>query len=133
MSRVRSTDTKLELRVRSALHHRGLRFRVRNTILGRPDVVFGPARVLVFIDSCFWHGCSEHPRAPKSRLDYWKPKLEANIERDRRNTETLMNDGWLVIRIWEHELLDGGFERVIARIESAVRARLTRLRRGRTS
>ena len=120
MSRVRSTGTGLELRVRSALHRRGLRFRVRSKLPGRPDLVFASARVLVFIDSCFWHACPIHPRAPKSRLTYWAPKLAANAARDERVTSALRAEGWHVIRVWEHDVKTS-FERVVDRIEEAVR------------
>lgn len=122
MSSVRSTNTSLELRVRSALHRLGLRFRVRNRLKGRPDIVFPTARTVVFIDSCFWHACPQHPRSPKSRLGYWGPKLAANAARDREVTLALRADGWHVIRIWEHDV-KRRCDVVVRRLEAVVRTR----------
>jgi len=104
----RRADTKPEVRVRSDLHRRGLRFRKDLLIRAagvkvHPDVVFTKARVAVFVDGCFWHGCPEHQVVPKSNRDYWVPKLRRNVERDRAADEALGADGWIVIRVWEHE------------------------------
>lgn len=105
----RRTDTKPEVALRSELHRRGLRFRKdhpiriegRRTI--RPDVVFTRARVTVFVDGCFWHGCPEHQVVPRSNPDYWIPKLRRNVERDREVDVALEEDGWTVLRFWEHQ------------------------------
>lgn len=103
----RRVDTKPELLVRSALHARGLRFR-KDLLLRcggvrvRPDVVFTRAQVAVFVDGCFWHSCPIHQQVPKRNRDYWVPKFAKNAERDRRVDAALMEDGWHVIRIWEH-------------------------------
>jgi DNA mismatch endonuclease (patch repair protein) len=104
----RRKDTRPEVALRSALHRMGLRFRKAHTVragdvLVRPDVVFTRHRVAVFVDGCFWHCCPEHGRIPKSNLDYWIPKLQANVTRDRRVTAALRRDGWHVVRVWEHE------------------------------
>lgn len=104
----RRTDTGPERRLRSELHHRGLRFRKDLPIelpggRVRPDVVFTRSRVAIFIDGCFWHRCPTHGTLPKTNLAFWLPKLEANVRRDRRNDELLQTAGWIVIRIWEHE------------------------------
>jgi DNA mismatch endonuclease, patch repair protein len=103
----RRRDTKPELSLRSALHRLGLRFRVDFPIFAcgrslRPDIAFTRARVAVYVDGCFWHGCPEHATQPKANADYWVPKLKANIERDRRTTEVLEHVGWSVLRLWEH-------------------------------
>ena len=117
------TDTKAEIRLRSELHRRGLRFRkdfpvrVSSGRPVRPDVVFTKARVMVFLDGCFWHSCPEHGHVPKSNRDYWVPKLEGNVERDRRVDHMCADAGWEVIRIWEHEPLDSA----ASRVEAAVR------------
>jgi len=103
----RSKDTKPELALRAVLHRRGLRYRVnfrpiearRNTA----DVVFTKARIAVFVDGCYWHGCPDHYWPSKSNADYWLPKIEANQARDRRFTAELLGAGWEVIRAWEHE------------------------------
>ena len=85
----------------------GLRFRVDRAILTdrrkRVDIVFGPARVAVLVDGCFWHGCPEHGVAPKSNAEFWKAKLARNRARDRETDARLATEGWQVIRIWEHE------------------------------
>lgn len=69
----------------------------------RVDVCFTRVRVAVFVDGCFWHGCPEHQHMPKRNTDYWVPKLAANVERDRRVDLALAKDGWVVLRVWEHE------------------------------
>jgi DNA mismatch endonuclease (patch repair protein) len=100
-------NTKPEVRVRSALHALGYRFRKGLPIEAagirvRPDIVFPRRRVAVFIDGCFWHSCPEHGNMPESNTHYWKPKLERNAIRDARVTEALKGAGWHVVRIWEH-------------------------------
>lgn len=104
-------DTSVEVALRSALHRQGLRFRkdLRLTKVvsrPRPDVVFARARVAIFVDGCFWHRCPKHGRLPASNMDYWKPKLQGNVDRDRVNDAALRDAGWTVIRIWEHDPLD---------------------------
>src|SRR4051794_4976178 len=89
MARNRRRDTKPELRLRAALHARGLRFRVdypvrTDALTVRPDVVFTRWRVAVFVDGCFWHGCPEHGTRPQRNAAYWGPKLQRNVARDRR-------------------------------------------------
>jgi DNA mismatch endonuclease (patch repair protein) len=87
---------------------------VRN-IPGRPDIALTRARIVVFVDGCFWHGCAEHAVAPKANADWWRSKLDANVARDRRNDATLRASGWVVVRVWEHEnlvLVADGIERI---------------------
>lgn len=107
MSRIRSTNTKPELLLRSALHKMGLRFRLHyKGLLGRPDIVLPKHRAVVFVHGCFWHqhrGCIEAVR-PKSNQDYWNRKLRANVERDRKNMISLRRGGWVVLRFWECEI-----------------------------
>lgn len=100
--------SKCEVALRSHLHRAGLRFRkdllVRvGGVRTHADVVFTRAKVAVFVDGCFWHGCPEHRTTPKSNTSYWGPKLAANEARDRRVDAALVAEGWTVIRIWEHE------------------------------
>ena len=80
-------------------------------------MVFTRRRVAVFVDGCFWHGCPEHGSWPKANASWWREKIEANTERDRRVTERLESAGWTVIRIWEHEDPEAAADR----IEKAVR------------
>ncbi|UOR02388.1 very short patch repair endonuclease [Leucobacter allii] len=100
-------DTPAELAIRRLLHARGLRYRVDTrpvkTIRRTADLVFGPAKVAVFVDGCFWHSCPEHGSAPKANAGWWAEKLRANVERDSDTNEQLAAAGWTVIRIWEHE------------------------------
>lgn len=120
MAAVRSTDTKPERALRSALHALGFRYRLGQSIhpdsgrVVKPDLVFVGRRVAVFVDGCFWHRCPEHFRAPGSSEDYWVPKIERNVERDRATNERLAAAGWTVIRVWEHEVASDAAERAAA-------------------
>ena len=106
MSRIRKTDTKPELRVRSLLHWMGYRFRLhRRDLPGTPDIVLPKHRAVIFVHGCFWH---QHPgcklaKVPKSRLDYWGPKLRRNVERHERAVSELTARGWRTLTIWECE------------------------------
>jgi len=114
----RRADTKPELALRSALHARGLRFRkdfLLRTSAGskvKADIVFTRARLAVFVDGCFWHGCPDHGHTPQANTAYWGSKLSRNKERDRRVTSELKADGWSVVRIWEHEPLLEAVEKI---------------------
>ena len=103
----RSRDTLPELAIRKLLHAEGLRYRVHRAPLKglrrRADIVFGPARVAVFIDGCYWHGCPEHYVPPKTNPGYWTPKIAGNMARDRDTDARLTEAGWLVLRFWAHE------------------------------
>ena len=107
MSRQRRRDTSPELALRSLLHRQGLRFRVDQLLVPglrrRADIVFRPVRVAVFVDGCFWHVCPEHQTWPKSNAEWWRQKLQRNVERDRQTDDALRAAGWYVIRVWEHE------------------------------
>lgn len=122
MARVKSKDTKPELRLRRALHAAGLRYRLQAKELpGRPDVVFRRAKLAVFVHGCFWHRHPEceHARMPKSRLDFWKPKLTANAERDARQRSELEDTGWTVVTVWECEVRnDAALSRAVELIKS---------------
>jgi DNA mismatch endonuclease (patch repair protein) len=78
----------------------------------RADIVFPRRRVAVFVDGCFWHCCPQHGRAPANNTEYWDPKLARNVDRDRDTDQALESEGWTVIRIWEHESIRQGAERV---------------------
>lgn len=104
----RKRDTRPELALRSELHRRGLRYRIdTKPVKGlrcRADIVFRRQKVAVFVDGCFWHGCPEHGTSPKTNASYWSAKIARNMERDRLNEAKLSEAGWIVIRVWEHEL-----------------------------
>jgi DNA mismatch endonuclease, patch repair protein len=108
MAAIRSTDTAPERRLRSALHGRGVRYRLGQVVTTqgrkvRPDIVFKQARLAVFVDGCFWHGCPEHCRRPGSNTQYWTAKIDRNSERDQVIDAALANAGWTVMRFWEHQ------------------------------
>lgn len=122
MARIKGYDTKLEIRVRRALHAAGLRYRLHDKDLpGKPDLVFRAYRVVVFIHGCFWH---QHPdpscklaRMPKSNLDFWRPKLEGNRLRDAKVREQLELQGWSVVEVWECQTSNQELQILAARLK----------------
>lgn len=124
MRAVKSSDTKIEVTVRSALWKRGLRFKKKSSLPGKPDIVFTGAKTVVFIDSCFWHGCPEHCRMPKTNQKYWEAKIQRNSERDSEITRQYQSMGWCAIRIWEHELR-ADFEKCIESVYVKIRSNYT--------
>jgi DNA mismatch endonuclease (patch repair protein) len=121
MSRTAQRDNANERALRSALHRRGLRFRLhRQLLVGNRrsvDIAFPASRTAVFVDGCFWHGCPDHGTWPKNNADWWRAKIIANIARDRDTDRKLVEVGWTVVRIWEHEAVETAADR----IEAAVR------------
>lgn len=119
MSRVRSKDSRPEMLVRHLVFQEGYRYRLHARDLpGCPDLVFRSQRKVIFVHGCFWHrhGRCALARMPKSRLDFWKPKLEANKQRDARNKRRLLRAGWSVLTVWECQLRD--VEKLRGRIRS---------------
>ena len=117
MARVRSKNTRPELRVRKLVFALGYRYRLHDRKLpGSPDLVFRPRKKVIFVHGCFWHRHARCAlaRLPKSRVDFWIPKLEGNKLRDERNRRALSRQGWKVLTIWECQLTE--LERVRARI-----------------
>lgn len=105
MQSVGTHDTGPEWAVRRALHSRGYRYRLhRKGLPGKPDIVLPSQKKAIFVHGCFWHahGCVKG-RAPKSKLEYWLPKLQANVARDKRNLQDLEGLGWNVLTIWQCE------------------------------
>ena len=120
MARVKTRDTAAEVALRRALWARGRRYRLHAKLPGRPDVVFPGKRLAVFVDGCFWHGCPEHYTAPATNSPFWQRKLEENTTRDRRVDRQLAEQGWRVLRLWEHEVegsLDDAVERIVAALD----------------
>ena len=119
----KSRDTKPELALRSAVHARGLRYRVSAKPLAgvrrTADLVFPRAQVAVFLDGCFWHGCPEHHTVAAANATFWAEKVENNRARDRNTDERLAEAGWVSIRIWEHE----DPQEAAGRVEEVVRSR----------
>jgi DNA mismatch endonuclease, patch repair protein len=122
----RRSDTKPEMALRRALHARGFRYRkdYRLDLSGgrrvRPDIAFTARKVAVFVDGCFWHACPDHGSKPKNNEWYWSPKLARNVERDRANDAALAEDGWQVVRLWEHVPLDEAVTTVITVLTQAI-------------
>ena len=127
----RQSDTTLEVRVRSELHRRGLRFRKQLLITAgdvrvRADVAFPRQGLAVFLDGCFWHRCPEHGNAPRANSGYWSTKLDHNVERDRKVVAALDAMGWTVLRIWEHvpaSVVADQVQTTLAECEASARAR----------
>ncbi len=111
MRRIRATDTSPELVVRRLVHAMGFRFRLHvKSLPGRPDLVFVRLKKVVLVHGCFWHSherCKES-HMPKTREDYWRPKLEGNVRRDLENSDKLRLLGWKVLVVWECELAHEG-------------------------
>jgi DNA mismatch endonuclease (patch repair protein) len=106
MSRIRGSNTKPEIAVRSLLHRLGYRFRLhRRDLPGTPDIVLPGRETVVFVHGCFWHGhACKRTKMPKSRVDYWGEKIDANRRRDVRKRKNLKRLGWKVVVVWECEL-----------------------------
>ena len=105
MSRIRGKDTGPEMAVRRLVHGMGYRYRLhRRSLPGAPDLVFPARQKVIFVHGCFWHKHAKCFRLPKSRIDYWGPKLEANRKRDIRSRRKLRSMGWEVLVIWECEI-----------------------------
>lgn len=122
----RSRDTGPENALRRRLHARGVRYRVCTLPLAgvrrTADIVFRPAKVAIFVDGCFWHCCPEHSTSPATNSDFWMPKLERNVQRDRETDALLRDAGWLSMGFWEHEDPDeaAGIVEDVARRRRAV-------------
>ena len=106
MRAVRSHDSGIETAFRKSLWRLGFRYsRNAREYFGTPDIVLKRYRTVIFVDSCFWHGCSEHFRMPSSRQDYWRAKIDRNKRRDMQVNEHYQNSDWTVFRVWEHDLV----------------------------
>ena len=109
MSRVRGKGSKPEMKLRRLVHGMGFRYRLHSQVLpGKPDLVFPGRKAVIFMHGCFWHrhpGC-KLARMPKSRIDFWRKKLDANRQRDLQNQTRLRNMGWRVLVVWECQLGD---------------------------
>lgn len=123
MQAIRSKDTTIELRMRKALWERGIRYRKNyKKLIGKPDIAITKYKIAVFCDSDYWHGYDWENRNQriKSNRDYWVPKIERNMKRDREVTTALQDDGWFVLRFWEWQIrkqLDECVETVLQAIE----------------
>ncbi len=105
MSKIRSKDSKIEVAFRKALWKEGFRYRKNvKSYFGKPDLVLKKYKTVIFIDSCFWHGCKKHCKLPATNKKFWKEKIERNRQRDKEVNKHYKKIGWNIIRIWEHDL-----------------------------
>lgn len=110
MLAAKQLDTKPELELRSLLENAGLEFEVDSSpipeLRTRADILVRPIRLVVFVDGCFWHGCPIHGTWPKQNAEFWKRKIETNVKRDSDITRRLVEMGWNVLRVWEHDNME---------------------------
>jgi DNA mismatch endonuclease (patch repair protein) len=119
MSRIKSRDSKIETLFRKELWRRGFRYRKNSgKYFGKPDIVLKRHKTVIFIDSCFWHGCKKHCRIPTIRKTYWVNKIERNKTRDKEVSRHYKKQGWKIFRIWEHNLSND--KKVVDEIERNV-------------
>jgi DNA mismatch endonuclease, patch repair protein len=105
MSRIRGKDTGPEIKLRKLLWSKGIRgYRIHYKLPGKPDIVFTKKKITIFIDGCFWHKCPICFQEPETRKEFWMKKIGTNVERDLKNTKQLKEEGWTVLRFWEHEI-----------------------------
>jgi DNA mismatch endonuclease (patch repair protein) len=104
MSQIRGKNTRPEILLRKSLWHLGLRYRLSSKLPGKPDLVFPRFRAVLFVDGCFWHGCPTHLSWPKKNARFWEKKILGNKDRDSAVNRELKRGGWMVIRVWEHQI-----------------------------
>lgn len=118
MSRIRAKNTRPEVKLRKLLFAQGIRgYRIHYNLPGKPDIVFTKKKITIFIDGCFWHKCPVCFQEPETRKEFWMKKIQSNLDRDKKVNDQLRNDGWTVIRIWEHDVRkepDAAVKRIIA-------------------
>ncbi|MEL7570941.1 MAG: very short patch repair endonuclease [Eubacteriaceae bacterium] len=122
MSKVKSKDTKIEIKVRRWLYNEGIRYRINcKDLPGKPDIAIKKYKIAIFINGCFWHGhenCKNSP-LPKSNFEYWDKKIKNNIMRDKNNIDNLKKNGWNVFVLWECDL-NANFEVIIKNLHKEV-------------
>ena len=105
MSKVRNKDSKIEILLRKELWRNGFRYRKNSTkYFGKPDIVLPKHQTVIFVDSCFWHGCKKHGSMPQTRREFWETKISRNKARDKEVSRFYKKEGWNIIRIWEHDI-----------------------------
>ena len=120
MQVTRRRDTPCEMALRSELTRLGLRYRTHKCPVSnsrrQADILFVSARITVFVDGCFWHGCPRHGTWPKKHARWWREKIEANQRRDRDTDHVLRNNGWTVVRLWAHEDMTKAARKIAAMV-----------------
>ncbi|MBN8236414.1 very short patch repair endonuclease [Halobacillus kuroshimensis] len=116
-----TSRSKVEDRVSQELWRRGYRFRKNNKkLFGKPDISIKKYKVVIFIDSCFWHVCPEHSNMPSTNRDFWEKKLNRNVERDKEVNEYYKSQGWHIMRVWEHDLKKKVFNQTVNHIQEFI-------------
>lgn len=116
MSRIRSKDSRIEIEFRKKLWKVGLRYRKNAAkYFGKPDLVLSKYKTVIFIDSCFWHGCRTHKSTPQTRQTFWKRKINRNIQRDKEVNVYYKELNWITFRVWEHNLKNNP-QRIVKKI-----------------
>ena len=119
MSNVKSKDSKIEVLFRKALWKKGFRYSKNSSkYFGKPDVVLLKHKTVIFVDSCFWHGCKKHCRIPSVRKKYWTQKIRRNKERDKEVSRHYKKQDWNIFRVWEHNLKGKEFKFNFERLKS---------------
>ncbi|MBI1968413.1 very short patch repair endonuclease [Candidatus Woesearchaeota archaeon] len=126
MSMIKSRNTKPEIILRKTLRQNGFRgYRINSTgIYGKPDLIFPKYKIALFIDGCQWHKCKHHYVKPKTNALFWAEKINGNVHRDQIVTKTLKKQGWLVLRIWEHDLKKKDIYKVAAKLTLKLKKRM---------
>ena len=120
MQAIKSKNTKIEVKVSRELWSSGFRFRKNvKSLKGKPDIAIKKYKVVIFLDSCFWHGCKEHCRYPSTNKEYWHSKIYRNIQRDKEVTGYYLNHNWNILRIWEHDIKEN-FTSTIEKIQDFI-------------
>lgn len=123
MKAICSKNTKMEVLVSKHLWNNGIRFRKNvKDLFGKPDIAIKKYKVVIFLDSCFWHKCPEHFIKPSTNVKFWEDKIAANVARDLKVNEYYTNKGWHVLRIWEHEIkkdFDNTMQKILKFIEKS--------------
>lgn len=118
MRAIKSKETKLEKNFRHDLWKRGFRYRKNSgKYFGKPDIVLKKYQTVIFIDSCFWHGCKKHFRSPETNTDFWTAKIERNKKRDAIVSRYYKKQDWKIFRVWEHDIKTGS-EKIINKIKA---------------
>lgn len=121
MRKIKSKDTKIEIEFRKLLWQKGIRFR-KNVLKmkGKPDIIISKNKIIIFLDSCFWHCCPNHFKMPKSNTLYWNRKIEYNKQRDSKINAYYKEFGWHVLRFWEHELQKNSIYASLLKVEETI-------------
>ena len=121
MSRIRSTNTKIDLAMKSVLEENKINFKIYPKMYGNPDFVLQKKKIIIFCDGDFWHGYKYHEKK-KPAKKFWRDKIEANMQRDKRITRKLRNEGWSVLRFWEHDI-EKDLDKCMRRLERKFKER----------